>query len=123
MTCVLCNINCSIPSFSKTICNFLRSVSAQNELEMVHISRTPVHWTVSRNILLIHELSHGLVNAIENAQIIFFFFFFIKYLVIHILLLLPIKIKNIYKVFVLVRTQIKSYLYYLLKCTLDIKKS
>ena len=121
MTCALCNINCLISSFSRTIWIFLKSVSTQNKLEMVYISRTPVHWTVSRNILLIHELSHGLESANENAQIIFFFF--IKYLVIHILLLLPIKIKKYYNVFALVRTQIKSYLYYLIKCTLDIKKS
>jgi hypothetical protein len=45
--------------------------TTQNELEMVHISRTPVHWTVSRNILLKHELSHGLENVNENAQIQF----------------------------------------------------
>ena len=44
------------------------------------MSRTPVHWTVSTHILLIHGLSHGLENANENAQInpgnvkIFFFF-------------------------------------------------
>jgi hypothetical protein len=74
MTCALCNINnCLISSFSRTIWNFLRSVSTQNKFEMVHISRTPVHWTVSRNILLIHELSHGLESANENAQIVFFF--------------------------------------------------
>jgi hypothetical protein len=34
-----------------------------------------VHWIVSRNILLIHELSHGLENANENAQIKLVFFF------------------------------------------------
>jgi hypothetical protein len=71
---------------------------------MVPISRTPVLWTVSRNILLIHELSQGLENVNENAQIKFFGFF-MKYLVIHILLLLPIKIKNCPRFFVLVRTQ------------------
>ena len=78
MTCALCNINCSFPSFSKTICNFLRSVSTQNKFQMVQISRTPVHWTVSRSILLLHELSHGLENANENAQIKFILFFFYK---------------------------------------------
>jgi hypothetical protein len=36
-----------------------------------------VHWTVSRNILLIHELLHGLENASENAQINFYFFIYI----------------------------------------------
>jgi len=50
-------------------------VSTQNKFEMVHISRTPVHWTVSRIIVLIHELSHGLENANENAQIQFFFLY------------------------------------------------
>ena len=66
------------------------------------MSRPPVHWTVSKHISLIHGLAHGLENANENAQInpgnvkifFFFFFFFIKYLVIHILFLLPIKIEN-----------------------------
>jgi len=48
-------------------------VSTQNKFEMVHISRTSVHWTVSRNIFLIHELLHGLENANENAQIKLFF--------------------------------------------------
>ena len=36
--------------------------------------RTPVHWTVSRNIVLIHGLSHDVEN--ENAQMIFVFFFY-----------------------------------------------
>ena len=52
-------------------------VNQKNSLVMVHISRTPVHWTVSRSILLIHELSHGLENANENAQMKFFFHFYI----------------------------------------------
>ena len=51
-------------------------MSTQNKLEMVHISRTPVHWTVSRNIVLIHGLSHGLENANENARYSFCFHFY-----------------------------------------------
>ena len=82
----------SISSFSKTIYNFLRSVSTQDKFEMVHISRTPVQWTVSRNILLIHELSHGQKMQMKIHR--YFFLNFIKYLVIHISLLLPIKINN-----------------------------
>jgi hypothetical protein len=31
----------------------------------------PTHYVVSRSILLLHELSHGLENANENAQIKF----------------------------------------------------